>query len=74
MTRIEKQKFQIFNVTKNNYLSWCLNIKLHLQGLELAKTLYNVDIKQANKKYEANTMIFINNYLSEDLKDEKHAT
>ncbi|XP_012846933.1 PREDICTED: uncharacterized protein LOC105966904 [Erythranthe guttata] len=70
MARIEKQKFQILDVSENNYLSWCLDMKLHLQGLDLLKTLECVDIKEANRKDEANAMIFIRHHLSEDLKDE----
>ncbi|KAI3458624.1 hypothetical protein Pfo_015287 [Paulownia fortunei] len=70
ITRIEKQKFQFLNVTDNNYLSWCLDIKLHLRELDLAKTLNYVDIKKANGRDKANAMIFIGHHLSEDLKDE----
>ncbi|XP_012849465.1 PREDICTED: uncharacterized protein LOC105969262 [Erythranthe guttata] len=70
MTGIEKQKVQILNVTGSNFLSWCLDIKLHLQGLDLVKALDCVDIKEANRKDEANAMIFIHHHLFEDLKDE----
>ncbi|XP_012831117.1 PREDICTED: uncharacterized protein LOC105952147 [Erythranthe guttata] len=70
MAGIEKQKFQILDVTGSNFLSWCLDIKLHLQGLDLVKALDCVDIKEANRKDEANAMIFIRHHLSEDLKDE----
>ncbi|XP_012835596.1 PREDICTED: uncharacterized protein LOC105956298 [Erythranthe guttata] len=70
MAGIEKQKFQILDATGSNFLSWCLDIKLHLQGLELVKFLDCVDIKEANRKDEANAMISIRHYLSENLKDE----
>ncbi|KAK6141942.1 hypothetical protein DH2020_024315 [Rehmannia glutinosa] len=70
MAGIEKQKFQILDTTGENYLSWCLDIKLHLQGQDLAKTLKAVKIEEAVVKDEANAMIFIRHHLSDDLKNE----
>ncbi|KAK6150964.1 hypothetical protein DH2020_015896 [Rehmannia glutinosa] len=70
MAGIEKQKFQICDTTGDNYLSWCLDVKLHLQGQDLDKTLKPIKIKEAVVKDEANAMIFISHHLYDDLKNE----
>ncbi|XVF14942.1 hypothetical protein REPUB_Repub09cG0104700 [Reevesia pubescens] len=66
MTNIEKSKFHILEVSGRNYLSWCLEIKLHLQGHGLADAIHkNAD---ANDKNKANTLIFIiNRHLNDSL-------
>ena len=57
MTNIEKPKFNILDVSGNNYLSWCLDVELHLQVQGLVETL----VKDGDyiEKDEANALIFI---------------
>ena len=39
MVNIEKPKFHILEVSGNNYLSWCLDMEMHLQGQDLANAI-----------------------------------
>ena len=57
MANIEKPKFNIIDVSGNNYLSWCLDVELHLQGQGLVETLAVTG--KYNEKDEANALIFI---------------
>ena len=66
MANIEKPKFNILNVSENNYLSWCLYVELHLQGQGLVETL--VEDGDYIEKDEANELIFILHHLPECLK------
>lgn len=65
MASIEKHKFQILDVTESNYLTWYLDVKLHLRGLGFMTTLTPVDIDEAGEEDEANAMILIRYHLSE---------
>ena len=66
MANIEKPKFNIIDVNRNNYLSWCLDVELHLQGQGLVETL--VVAGKYNEKDEANALIFIRRHLLDALK------
>ena len=66
MANIEKPKFNILDVSGNNYLSWCLDVELHLQGQGLVETL--VVTGKYNEKDEANALIFIRRHLPDALK------
>ena len=66
MTNIEKPKFNILDVSGNNYLSWCLDVELHLQGQGLVETL--VEDEDYIEKNEVNVLIFICPHLSDALK------
>ena len=66
MANIEKPKFNILDVNGNNYLSWCLDDELHLQGQGLVETL--VESEKYNEKDEANALIFICRHLPDALK------
>ena len=65
MTNIGKPKFNILDVSGNNYFSWCLDIELHLQGQRLVETLVNDG--DYTEKDEANALIFIRHQLLECL-------
>ena len=65
MPNIEKLKFQILEMNGANYLSWCLDIELHLQGLGFAESL--VVNGKTNEKDKANALIFIHHHLHEKL-------
>ena len=66
MANIEKLKFNILDVSGNNYLFWCLDVELHLQGQGLVETL--VESGKYNEKDEANALIFIRRHLPDALK------
>ena len=66
MTNIEKSKFNILDVSGNNYLSWCLDVELYLQGQGLVETL--TESGKYNEKDEVNVLIFIRRHLSDALK------
>ena len=61
MANIEKPKFHILEVSGNNYLSWCLDMKMHLQGQGLAKAIKDAGTTDAKDK--ANALIFIRRHL-----------
>ena len=65
MANIEKPKFHILEVSGNNYLSWCLDMEMHLQGQDLANAITEDGI--SNAKDKANALIFIRRHLHESL-------
>ena len=66
MTNIEKPKFNILDISGNNYHFWCLDVELYLQGQELVETL--VEDGDYTKKDEPNALIFIYRHLPDALK------
>ena len=56
MVNIEKPKFHILEVSGNNYLSWCLDMEMHLQGQDLANAI--TEDGTLNAKDKANALIF----------------
>ena len=65
MENIEKPKFHILEVSGNNYLSWCLDMEMHLQGLDLANAI--TEDGTSNAKDKENALIFIRRHLHESL-------
>jgi len=65
MTNIEKPKFHILEVSGNNYLSWCLDMEMHLQEQGLANAI--TEDGTSNAKDKANVLIFICSHLHESL-------
>ena len=65
MENIEKPKFYILEVSGNNYLSWCLDMEMHLQGQDLANTITKDGT--SNAKDKANALIFIRRHFHESL-------
>ncbi|EOY21141.1 Uncharacterized protein TCM_012503 [Theobroma cacao] len=66
MANIEKPKFYILEVSRNNYLSQCLDVEMHLQGQGLANAII-IDGNTNNKNKE-NALIFIRRHFHESLK------
>ena len=62
-----KLEFSALDIFGNNYLSWILDAKIHLEAMNLGET-----IKEGNKTslQRATTMIFIRHHLHEGLKSE----
>ena len=65
MENIEKPKFHILEVSGNNYLSWCLDMEMYLQGQDLANAI--TEDRTSNAKDKANALIFIRRHLHESL-------
>ena len=65
MANIEKPKFNILDVSGNNYLSWYLDFELHFQGQGLVEIL--VEDGDYTEKDEANAFIFIHRHLLDAL-------
>ncbi|KAK3442508.1 hypothetical protein EUGRSUZ_B02654 [Eucalyptus grandis] len=65
MTNIEKPKFHILEVSGKSYISWCLDMEMHLQGQDLANTI--TEDGTSNEKDKANALIFIRRHLHESL-------
>ena len=65
MANIEKPKFHILEVSGNNYLSWCLDMKMYLQGQDLANAI--TEDGTSNAKDKSNALIFIRSHLHESL-------
>ncbi|KAK3433009.1 hypothetical protein EUGRSUZ_D00527 [Eucalyptus grandis] len=65
MANIEKHKFHILEVSGKNYLSWRLDMEMHLQGQGLANTI--TEDVTSNEKDKSNALIFICRHLHESL-------
>ena len=68
MSNFTKLEFEAFDITGKNYLSWILDIEIHLVAQDLGDT-----IKEGNKESESNrakAMIFLRRHLHEGLKTE----
>ena len=65
MANIENPKFHILEVSGNNYLSWCLDMEMHLKGQDLANAI--TEDGTSNAKDKANALIFIRCHLHESL-------
>ncbi|CAM8994597.1 unnamed protein product [Rhodiola kirilowii] len=68
MTNLVKLDFSPLGIAGTNYMSWTMDIEIHLQSMGLSET-----IKEGNEPSEidmAKSLIFIRRHLHEDLKNE----
>ncbi|CAM8932298.1 unnamed protein product [Rhodiola kirilowii] len=68
MTNLVKLDFSPLDIDGTNYMSWTMDIEIHLQSMNLSET-----IKEGNEPSEidmAKSLIFIRRHLHEDLKNE----
>ncbi|XP_021734894.1 uncharacterized protein LOC110701570 [Chenopodium quinoa] len=68
MSNLAKLEFMALDITGKNYLSWVLDVEIHLDTKGLSET-----IKEANKatpQEKAKAMIFLHHHLHEGLKNE----
>ena len=66
MSNFTELEFEVLDITRKNYLSWILNIEIHLATQGLGDT-----IKEGNKESESNrakSIIFLRCHLHERLK------
>ncbi|XP_074365610.1 uncharacterized protein LOC141706705 [Apium graveolens] len=68
MLNLTKLEFNALDVTRKNYLTWILDVEIHLSAMSLGDT-----IKEGNKTFEqdkAKAMVFLRRHLDEGLKIE----
>ncbi|XVF86293.1 hypothetical protein PTKIN_Ptkin18bG0028300 [Pterospermum kingtungense] len=70
MSGVAKPKFEILDPTKENYLSWYVDIQLHLQSEALKDTLTKTEKDAPKAKEEATAMILILQHLHQTLKNQ----
>lgn len=60
MEGVAKTKFEILDCSRENYLTWCNDIQLHLQSKELVKslTIASRDVKYLKKEAKVMRIIF----------------
>ncbi|XP_068312471.1 uncharacterized protein [Pyrus communis] len=68
MTNLAKLDFSALDITGNNYLTWVLNTKIHLEAKNLRDTIREENISSSQDR--AKVMIFIHHHLDEGLKSE----
>ncbi|XP_021829723.1 uncharacterized protein LOC110769966 [Prunus avium] len=68
MPNLAKLEFAALDISRNNYLSWVLNAKIHLRANGLGKTI--VDGSDASPEENAKAMIFLRRHIHEALKSE----
>jgi len=66
MKNLAKLKFLALDITGNNYLSWVLDAKIHMDAMDLGDTIK--DENEASSQNNANAMIFLCHHLHEELK------
>jgi len=68
MSNLTKLEFVALDVSNNNYLSWILDAKIHLEAMNLENTIK--EDNQASQQDRAKAMIFFHHHLHEELKAE----
>ncbi|GAV83382.1 hypothetical protein CFOL_v3_26830 [Cephalotus follicularis] len=68
MANIENQKFIAFDISKKNYLSWVLDVKLHLSAKKL-RHIIDEDNAVSNEE-RVTALIFLRHHIDDGLKYE----
>ena len=68
MANLSKLEFIALDITGNNYLSWILDVEMHLNAMNLGTTIKEGN--QASLQDHAKALIFIRHHLHEGLKAE----
>ena len=66
MSNITKLEFVALDILGKNYLSWILDIEIHLEAMNLEETIR--DGNNESQQNSAKAMIFIRHHLHEELK------
>jgi hypothetical protein len=66
MSNLTKLEFVALDISGKNYLSWILDTEIHLEAMNLGKTIR--DGNAESQQDRAKLMIFIRHYLHEELK------
>ncbi|GAV61319.1 hypothetical protein CFOL_v3_04846, partial [Cephalotus follicularis] len=68
MANIENRKFIALNISGKNYLSWLLDVKLHLSAKKLRHTIEKENA--AINEERATALTFLRHHIDDDLKYE----
>ena len=68
MTNITKLKFAALDVSGKNYLSWILDVEIHLDPMNLGNIIK--ERNTASQQDHAKALIFIRHHIDEGLKSE----
>ncbi|XP_059638424.1 uncharacterized protein LOC132280514 [Cornus florida] len=68
MSNLTKLEFVTLDISGKNYLSWILDVQIHLDAMGLGDTIKEKN--DAPLQDKANAMIFLRRHLSEELKNE----
>ncbi|XP_070665235.1 uncharacterized protein [Malus domestica] len=68
MANLAKLDFAALDITGNNYTTWVLDTKIHLEAANLGDTIREENISSSQNRAKA--MIFIHYHLDEGLKSE----
>ncbi|XP_059291194.1 uncharacterized protein LOC132044703 [Lycium ferocissimum] len=68
MANLTKLEFVALDISSKNYLSWVLDVKIHLDAIGLGDTIKEKN--KASNQENAKAMIFLRHHLDEDLKIE----
>ena len=67
MSNLTKLKFVALDILGKNYLSWILDVEIHLDALNLGVT--SKEINQASQQDRTKALIFLRRHLHEGLKN-----
>ena len=67
MSNLKKLKFVAHDISGKNYLSWILDVEIHLDALNLGVT--SKEINQASQQDRTKALIFLRRHLHEGLKN-----
>ena len=68
MTNITKLEFVALDISSKNYLSWILDVEIHLDGMNLGNTIK--ERNTASQQDRAKALIFLRHHIDEGLKSE----
>ena len=68
MANLTKQEFVPLDISGKNYLSWAMDVEMHLESMGLGKTI--AQNNDATSQDRAKAMIFLRHHLDESLKTE----
>ena len=68
MSNLTKLEFVALDISSKNYLSWILDVEIHLEAMALAKTIKD-DIEESPQN-RAKAMIVIHHHFHKELKTE----
>ena len=68
MPNLTRVAFEALDISGKNYLSWVLDVEMHLIFEELGDTI--IEGSEASSQIKAKAMIFLRHQLHEDLKNE----
>ena len=68
MTNITKLEFVALDISGKNYLSWILDVEIHLAAMNLENTIKEGNI--ASQQDRAKVLIFLRHHIDKSLKSE----